>query len=118
MSAEQVELNVAPEPVAHPMNFFSTRHQAQTTNPKHISDAKDIEALLPKGLDTPPKLLDPSTDSPQQICGLPVQLVAGACYCAGCVPKHLCWHRAHVYSLQSASKFELLPCGSTMLDEH
>ena len=64
------------------MNLFSNRQQVQLS-PRTTSDAKDIEALLPKGLDTPPKPTDPLPESPQQICGLPVQLVSGAAYCTG-----------------------------------
>ena len=64
------------------MNLFNNRQQVQPS-PRTTSDAKDIEALLPKHLDTPPKPTDPLPESPQQICGLPVQLVSGAAYCTG-----------------------------------
>ena len=64
------------------MNLFGARQHVQQS-PRTTSDSKDLEALLPKGLDTPPKPTDPLPESPQQICGLPVQLVAGAAYCTG-----------------------------------
>ncbi|CAL5225658.1 g8517 [Coccomyxa viridis] len=46
-------------------------------------DKEDLENLLPKGQETPPKL-EPlhASEKPRLILGLPVQLVAGAAYCA------------------------------------
>ena len=47
-------------------------------------DKKDLESLLPRGQETPPKA-EPlhAQEHSRLILGLPVQLVAGAAYCAG-----------------------------------
>ena len=64
------------------MNIF--RKTSQTTSPRMGEDKADLENLLPKGQETPPKL-EPlhASEKPRLILGLPVQLVAGASYCAG-----------------------------------
>lgn len=64
------------------MNIF--RKTSQTGSPKMGKDKADLESLLPQNQETPPKL-EPlhASEKPRLIMGLPVQLVAGAAYCAG-----------------------------------
>lgn len=61
------------------MNFFK---KTQQVSPRKHSGSRDLESLLPETKDTPPKA-EPLQESAQQICGLPVQLVAGIAYCVG-----------------------------------
>ncbi len=64
------------------MNIF--RKTSQMNPPRMGEDKADLENLLPKGQETPPKL-EPlhAAEKPRLILGLPVQLVAGSAYCAG-----------------------------------
>ncbi|EIE26589.1 GDP-mannose transporter, golgi apparatus [Coccomyxa subellipsoidea C-169] len=59
------------------MNFF---RKSQQVSPRKHSGTLDLESLLPNPKDTPPKP-EPLQESHHQICGLPVQLVAGGAYC-------------------------------------
>jgi hypothetical protein len=61
------------------MNFFK---KTQQVSPRKHSGTLDLESLLPDPKDTPPKA-EPLQESHHQICGLPVQLVAGGAYCVG-----------------------------------
>jgi hypothetical protein len=71
------------------MNIF--RKTSQTASPKMGQDKQDLESLLPRGLETPPKAEPLQVqENPRLIFGLPVQLVAGSAYCAG-----------EIYQLQS-----------------
>ena len=60
------------------------RKTSQTSSPKMGQDKADLESLLPSSQETPPKQ-EPlhAPEKPRLILGLPVQLVAGAAYCAG-----------------------------------
>lgn len=64
------------------MNIF--RKSSSVGSPRMGEDKEDLENLLPKGQETPPKL-EPlhAPEKPRLMLGLPVQLVAGAAYCAG-----------------------------------
>ena len=54
---------------------------------KAKEQAKDVESLLEK---TPLRDKDAHQELQMQLCGLPVQIVAGAAYCGGA-----CSHPAH-----------------------
>ena len=64
--------------------MIPTRKLSQTASPRMGEDKKDLESLLPRSQDTPPKG-EPlhAQEHARLILGLPVQLVAGAAYCAG-----------------------------------
>ena len=64
--------------------MIPTRKLSQTASPRMGEDKKDLESLLPRSQETPPKG-EPlhAQEHSRLILGLPVQLVAGAAYCAG-----------------------------------
>ena len=64
--------------------MIPTRKLSQSASPRMGEDKKDLESLLPRSQETPPKG-DPlhAQEHSRLILGLPVQLVAGAAYCAG-----------------------------------
>ena len=83
------------------MNIF--RKTSSLGSPKMGEDKEDLENLLPKGQETPPQL-EPlhASEKPRLILGLPVQLVAGAAYCAGETDR-LALHIPNNLDLDSAS---------------
>ena len=64
--------------------MIPARKVSQTASPRMGEDKKDLESLLPRSQETPPKG-EPlhAQEHSRLILGLPVQLVAGAAYCAG-----------------------------------
>ena len=64
--------------------MIPTRKMSQMASPRMGEDKKDLESLLPRDQETPPKA-EPlhAQEHSRLILGLPVQLVAGSAYCAG-----------------------------------